>query len=396
MKEENNEILTEALQCIHRGWYVIPIHGIVEGKCTCNSKNCRSPGKHPIIRNWPEKASNNSQVVIQWWKKYPEANLGVLTGIQSGIMVVDVDPRNGGNESLKKLVKEYGALPHTIQSHTGGDGDHFFFKCDSQYIKCKCNFRPGIDIKANGGYIVVPPSKHISKENYYWVLTSHTQNMRLAEPPKWLSEQLNEINNKFKYTSTNIINGKIREGERNNTLTSYAGSLRRKGLSQETILKELININKKKCDPPLPTQEVEKICKSISRYKPAISLREQCINNQEGNKMKVLLNLLRADGSLIINKHLANKIGLHAAIIYSELISKYLYFEKIGNLVDQKWFYNTIKNLEKDTTLTQYQQKKAIKELEKIELITTQLKGIPAKRYFRIEQNEELIRSLLV
>jgi len=107
----------------------------------------------------------------------------------------------------------------------------------------------------------------------------------------------------------------------------------------------------------------------------------------------VLFELLRSNGSIVVNKKLARGIGLHEAIIYSELISKYLYFSK-RNELQEGYFYNTIENLEKDTTLSVYQQRNAIANLVKQKLITYTLKGNPAKRYFRILVNDETLKKL--
>lgn len=109
---------------------------------------------------------------------------------------------------------------------------------------------------------------------------------------------------------------------------------------------------------------------------------------------QAILNLLRSDGSIIINKELARKIGIDATIVYSELISKYLYFYNKGTLIDG-YFYCTIENLEKDTTLTKYQQSQSIKILKQLNLIDVQYKGLPKIRYFKIIENEKMIFDLL-
>lgn len=109
---------------------------------------------------------------------------------------------------------------------------------------------------------------------------------------------------------------------------------------------------------------------------------------------QAILNLLRSDGSIIINKELARKIGIDATIIYSELISKYLYYYNKGTLIDG-YFYCTIENLENDTTLTKYQQSQSIKILKQLNLIDVKYKGLPKIRYFKIIENEKMIFDLL-
>src|SRR5699024_5218360 len=98
--------------------------------------------------------------------------------------------------------------------------------------------------------------------------------------------------------------------------------------------------------------------------------------------------------SIIINKKLARRIGIDATIIYSELISKYLYYYNKGTLIDG-YFYCTIENLENDTTLTKYQQSQSIKILKQLNLIDVKYKGLPKIRYFKIIENEKMIFDLL-
>ena len=110
--------------------------------------------------------------------------------------------------------------------------------------------------------------------------------------------------------------------------------------------------------------------------------------------MSAIKELLRADGSIIINKKLSHNIGLHETIMYSELLSKEAYFEGRNELKDG-WFFNTIENMQKDTTLSEHQQRKAVKKLKTLGLIESKSKGMPAKRYFRIIENEELVKTLI-
>ena len=95
------------------------------------------------------------------------------------------------------------------------------------------------------------------------------------------------------------------------------------------------------------------------------------------------IDFLRKDGSMIVNKRLAKQIGIESAIMFSELVSRFDYFEKKGKLVDG-FFFNTIENFEEATTLSEYQQTKSIKTLIKLKLIEKKLKGVPPKRYFKI------------
>lgn len=107
----------------------------------------------------------------------------------------------------------------------------------------------------------------------------------------------------------------------------------------------------------------------------------------------ILYDLLRADGSIVINKNLVSSLGYPAAIMYSELLAKENYFNKKGQL-DDSWFFNTVENMEEDTFLSDYQQREAIGVLRGLELIEYELRGIPPVRYFKILRNDNLYNLL--
>jgi len=112
------------------------------------------------------------------------------------------------------------------------------------------------------------------------------------------------------------------------------------------------------------------------------------------NDLQLFFELLRADGSVIINKKLARSIGINAAILYSELISKYLYFQNKGELDEEGYFFNTVDNLERDTCLSKFQQLEGIDKLINLKLIAKKLKGMPAKRYFKILLGKSAFNTL--
>ncbi|MFA5431933.1 MAG: hypothetical protein WDA59_08050 [Methanofastidiosum sp.] len=110
--------------------------------------------------------------------------------------------------------------------------------------------------------------------------------------------------------------------------------------------------------------------------------------------VEIILELLRADGSIVINKKLVKTIGLQAAILYSELLSKYLYFQSNNSLDKDGYFYNSVDNIKNDTTLSKFQQGKAIAKLVKLGLIEYDVRGLPATRYFKITENNNIIKLL--
>jgi putative DNA primase/helicase len=205
----------------------------------------------------------DKQQIRAWWAKRPEASIGMPTGIVSGRIVVDVDPRHGGDDSLLELEKKYGALPPTSETKTGGGGRHLFFVCRGLGIRNSAGaLGPGVDVRGEGGYVILPPSPHPSGTNYEWVNGWQSP----ADMPSWLEALLTKPG---RAAGANDAGNKIPAGQRNPALTSLAGSMRRKGTTEESILKALLAENESRCDPPLSEREIQRIAKSISRYTPA-------------------------------------------------------------------------------------------------------------------------------
>lgn len=109
----------------------------------------------------------------------------------------------------------------------------------------------------------------------------------------------------------------------------------------------------------------------------------------------VVIDLLRSDGSVVVNKNLARNIGLDCAVLYSELASKYKYFKSRGQLTEDGFFFNTVDNLCYDTCLSDYQQREGIEKLIKLGLVDKCVKGLPAKRYFKVVPNVEILQKYL-
>src|SRR5580700_1544304 len=103
--------LKVALSCARRGWPVIPLYSVENGQCSCSEENCTNPGKHPLTVNGIKNATTDDTWIRTWWEEFPEANIGVATGAPSGIVVLDIDPRHGGDKSLRELENKYGPMP---------------------------------------------------------------------------------------------------------------------------------------------------------------------------------------------------------------------------------------------------------------------------------------------
>jgi putative DNA primase/helicase len=159
-----------ALRAAERGWPVLPLYSVEDGECTCGIQDCSKAGKHPFTSHGVKDATTDKNQIRAWWRENPNANIGIATGTTSKLVVLDIDPRNGGDESLRQLEEECGALPNCPTVLTGGGGKHFYFRLPSGVaVKSKRGLRPGIDVCAEGSYVVAVGSTHKSGGGYSWV-----------------------------------------------------------------------------------------------------------------------------------------------------------------------------------------------------------------------------------
>ena len=107
-------------------------------------------------------------IILKWWTKWPDAHIGMATGAVSGAWVLDEDPRHCGDNSRCAFEQKYGRLPDTLQSVTGSKGSHRYFLHSGLKVKNEVAIAPGLDIRGDGGLVILPPSGHISGNKYEW------------------------------------------------------------------------------------------------------------------------------------------------------------------------------------------------------------------------------------
>ncbi len=171
-----------ALALARRGWPVLACHdGPV---CSCGRNGCPSPGKHPRTRRGLYDATTDAATIARWFQRWPSANLGVRTGARpdgAGLVVLDVDPAHGGEAALAELVGRHGALPVTLEVATGGGGRHLYFAHPGRAVANSAGrLGAGLDVRGDGGFVVVPPSRHPSGARYRW------RPAPVADLPGWL------------------------------------------------------------------------------------------------------------------------------------------------------------------------------------------------------------------
>ena len=254
---------------------VFPIYNveILDGRTCCSCRtgaDCKSPGKHPVWDQWQSYASIDPTIVDNVWGRKPW-NIGIVTGAQSRLVVVDVDPDHGGGETLMRLEREHGLLPPTPRFLTGGGGEHILFAHPGIRIANSAGkLGSGVDIRGDGGYIVAPPSSHISGRQYAISVDHHPADVPFAPLPDWIITAAGmrqaDSNAVQARDWSNFARSKISEGQRNDGLASLAGLLFRRLSYHPRLVAELVlSWNQSHCDPPLEEHEVVTIIDSIAR-----------------------------------------------------------------------------------------------------------------------------------
>lgn len=273
-------MLQHALEYLHAGLPVFPIctplmvghqhrdpdtHQMV----TCPKDRI---GKVPLIR-WRgyQKVLPSEDDVRSWWATWPTANVGLCTGALSGILVLDAD----GTEARKECMR-LGGLDNTPTVWTGKiGGAHFHLKYPGGDVRNFARKLPGTDMRAQGGYVLLPPSLHSSGNVYRWV--EHTRDLDHAPVPAWLTTLIEEgaaIDSDAAsgrvFNLDDVLRG-IKQGERDDKLFRYACSLRRQNVEQAEA-EALLRAAARACDPPFPEDAaVGKVRRAFKEYPPGES-----------------------------------------------------------------------------------------------------------------------------
>lgn len=266
---KTGELLTAALRYAEMGYRVFP---------------CAPGGKRPTTVHGFHDASCDPAQIERWWAQYPSANIGIPT---EGLVVIDIDgegnPWPGGDPDR---MLELAVAPMAL---TPRGGSHRLFRqpANKRWRCTESRLGPKVDTRADGGYIVVAPSK-VKDKPYRWAPGMDLERRdRLPEPPPWLVEELDRLAARptlaagsptLAHVAASLPEANaIPEGQRNATLARLASAMRRVGMSELEIRVALAQVNQNRCTPPLSQREVERIANSIARYEPdqvAVALAE--------------------------------------------------------------------------------------------------------------------------
>ena len=246
--------------------------------------------KVPTLPCWTANAYWLKESIERQWEKNPRLNIGILTGQKTGLCILDVDPEHEGDKTLSDLCKRYEDIPLTPTSVTGTGGKHYVFRLPEgiNLRNSAGKLGKGLDIRAEGGQFIAPPSLHPNGNKYQWEEGKSPFILSPAPLPGWIIELC---------TSQDDIPSKCRElsdqdtilkGKRNDTLARIAGGLRDKGHNLPEITIMLLEVNHQRCKPPLSDKEVKGIAESINRYAPTHSLTERPLKDSNTNLLSLL------------------------------------------------------------------------------------------------------------
>jgi hypothetical protein len=219
--------------------------------------------KKPLIP-WQEfqKRLPTEEEVARWWQRWPAANLAIVTGKVSGVVVLDVDGPEG-EASLRGR-----QVPPTPTVLTG-KGRHLYFRWPGFEARNFARKLPGLDFRGDGGYVVAPPSVHASGRRYRWADYLGIEDVPLAPCPAWLLELLQPVKRQGLARSVDdwrrLVSEGVTEGQRNDSIAALAGHLLRKYVDPLITLELCLAWNRVKCRPPLPDDEVAVTVDSVAR-----------------------------------------------------------------------------------------------------------------------------------
>jgi hypothetical protein len=302
MPSHLSELGAAAAELAALGFPVFPLHSPTGGACSCpRGLACGgSAGKHPRIEGWQRQATTDPNTLRGWWERWPDANVGIATGGALRLVVVDVDG-DAGRAAWSELEAEHGPAP-TLRASTGrpGGGEHRYYRLrpehDASAIRNKVRFAPGLDIRAEGGLVVAPPSLHASGAAYAW---SESPSMEaIAALPDWLFDLLADATRRTTVTprsaareQTHAVRRTVEaaaappyqgtasaaerecrarnylarcdpaiQGSNGSTATLKAAAKTRRGfhLDDETAVRLMLEVYNPRCRPPWTEEEIRR------------------------------------------------------------------------------------------------------------------------------------------
>jgi hypothetical protein len=250
-------------------WYVHPGKNATPEQFEAAAKAAKSP----LILNWQNLTTQDPEQIRKWWKQWPDANIG---GATNNLVVVDIDRRNGGDETFAQL-EMVESFPDTATTRTWSGGRHLIYVAPNGPVKGGTHaLGLGVDVKARGGYVLMPGStiegrpytREDSRPGYFapqWILDK----LKAAKPKTSAAgkriveedEQAVELATQWMLNKAPIAE----TGNIDNTTYKVLARLYDFGVTSETALDIAMEWNDLKCNPPQAMEDLERICESAGR-----------------------------------------------------------------------------------------------------------------------------------
>jgi Bifunctional DNA primase/polymerase, N-terminal/Primase C terminal 1 (PriCT-1) len=233
----------------------------------------RPCSKTPATAHGLLDATLDMTQIEKLWAQMPNANIGIPMGAASGVFAFDVDPAHGGDDALRELERRHGELPLTARQLTGDGGEHVLFRHVPGLRNSAGKIGPGLDVRADGGYIVAAPSLHPNRRRYAWDVDHHPLEVSIAEAPAWLVERARGPNAgndngtpmpRSPESWVEALSLPCPEGQRNDVLVRLVGHLLRRQVDPFVTLAIVDNWNKQQCKPPLDDARLVRTVSSIA------------------------------------------------------------------------------------------------------------------------------------
>lgn len=260
-------------------------------------------GKQPTdgSRGFKDATTNVGQI-RSWWSYAPDMNIGMATGAASGgVFVIDVDQHGETDGGLELSVwqAEHGRFPETASSVTGSGGTHYFFKAPAGVsVKSAAHVIPGVDVRGDGGYVVLPPSVHPNGNRYEWDMEPW-EDCEIAEADATVLEfvRTDGAQERQRFELPDVIP----QGKRDDTLFRYACSLQAQGLPDDKIMTIVSDANRARCNPPMSDEDVRNKVRSALGYDKGKSIESvggvgkvRLMTNSSGKVLQTADNAIRA------------------------------------------------------------------------------------------------------
>ena len=226
----------------------------------------RPKTKRPYTPHGCKDAKKDVGAIKAWWKRWPDASVGIATGSASNLVVIDLDldEEKGvdGIQSFLEWQNVNGELPETLRAITGRGGNHLYYSYEGEDIKNRAGMLDGVDVRGEGGYVIAPPSVHQNGTEYEWEIGPDERDIAPLDDKvlSFLGTEDSDDSEAFQLPE------KIPSGKRNDTLYRMACSLQAQGLSDAAIRTAVEDANRERCDDPLPPKEINILIESALKY----------------------------------------------------------------------------------------------------------------------------------